>query len=65
MHAAHDPDIWPTALDVAADKRSLAVTMIDRATMLRVEFNAPSIADFILEAADIYEKLDRVGQSRL
>ena len=26
MHAAHDPDIWPTAFEVAADKRSLAVT---------------------------------------
>ena len=30
--------------------------LIDRATMLRAEFQASSIADFILEAADIYEK---------
>ena len=30
--------------------------LIDRATLLRAEFHAPSIADFIMEAADIYEK---------
>ena len=30
--------------------------LIDRAIMLRAEFHAPRIADFILEAADIYEK---------
>lgn len=36
----------------APDKQAL----IDRADLLRHTFNAPAIADFILEAAEIYDK---------
>ena len=30
--------------------------LLDRATLLRDSYNAPGIADFLLEAAEIYEK---------